>query len=107
MCLVGVAAGAGPGEGVVCPGGDGPCGVGFESVVVSAQGVEVVGAGGSGGPGGGVVEVAAGGAPAAAGEAAVPVAGLDEGLQFRCGPVAGCGGWGCGQVDDVGDAVGE
>ena len=55
VCLVGVAAGAGPGEGVVGAGGDGPAGVGFESVVVSAQGVEVVGGGCSGGPGGGVV----------------------------------------------------
>ncbi|MDP9462040.1 MAG: hypothetical protein M3Q22_17875, partial [Actinomycetota bacterium] len=52
-----------------------------EPVAVAAQAAQVVGAGGAGGPGLVVVEVAADGGRAAAGEAAASIAGSGEPLQ--------------------------
>jgi hypothetical protein len=55
---------------------DAPVGVGLEFVVVAAQGLQVVGAGGAAvGPRVDVIEFGVGGGAAAAGEAAVDVAG--------------------------------
>src|SRR6478735_7248488 len=75
----GAGSSGGVGEGGDPVGGEceGPAGSLFDPVVASAQGEQVVVAGGSGGPGSDVVEVAEHGGDAAAGEPAPPVPGPD------------------------------
>src|SRR5688572_7754732 len=72
---VGAAGGGGPGAGAVGGHGDGPAGVVLEAVVGRTEALQVGLDGLSVGEGGDVVELAAAGRDAAAGEAAVPVAG--------------------------------
>ena len=78
-----------------------PAGVGFQPVVVAAQRGQVGFAGGPGGVGDHVVQVALHRGPAAAGEAAVPVAGAHPAGQPGCGPVAARRGR-RGEVDQLG-----